>query len=114
MIEVFRREIWLVDLNPPGKGREIHKARPALVVSADEFNNCPAELVIILPITSTKTGIPSHIKIEPPEGGVKKTSFIKCDQIKTISKARLIKKWGIVSPRTVSKVESALRFLLCL
>lgn len=112
MAGIYRQEVWLVNLNPPGEGREIYKKRPALIVSADEFNNCPAELVMELPITTTYTGIPSHIRIEAPEGGVQKTSFIKCDQIRTVSKDRLIKKLGKVSGKTMLLVEHALRILL--
>jgi mRNA interferase MazF len=39
-----RGEVWLVDLNPI-RGREQAGRRPALVVSVDEFNNGPADLV---------------------------------------------------------------------
>ena len=109
---VQRQDVWLVNLNPPGRGREIHKTRPALVVSHDDFNNNPADLVIVLPITSTNLKIPVHIRIDPPEGGVRNASFIKCDQIRTISKERLIKRWGAVSGKTMAAVEDAIRILL--
>ncbi|MBU0744576.1 MAG: type II toxin-antitoxin system PemK/MazF family toxin [Pseudomonadota bacterium] len=112
MLDIYRQEIWLVNLNPPGKGREIHKKRPALVVSVDDFNNCPAELVMILPITTTELKIPAHIRVKADEGGLTKKSFIKCDQIRTISKERLVKKLGCISDITMSKVESTLRILL--
>jgi len=111
---VYRQEIWLVNLNPPGSGREIHGRRPALVVSDDYFNESPADLVMVLPITSTPRNIPSHIKIDPPEGGVKKSSFIKCDQIRTISKSRFIERLGTISDGTMAKIEDALRILLSL
>lgn len=114
MVEVHRGEVWLVDLNPSGRGREIHKTRPALIVSTDEFNNCPADLVMVLPITGTDLGVPAHIRIDVPEGGVKKAGFIKSDQIRTISKSRLIKKWGTISHKIMMNVEHALRILLCL
>lgn len=114
MANVYRQEIWYVDLNPPGSGREIHGKRPALVVSDDYFNDSPADLVMVLPITSTPRNIPSHIKIDLPEGGVKKVSFIKCDQIRTISKARFIERLGTISDGTMAKIEDALRILLSL
>ena len=101
-----------MNLDPPGKGREIHKTRPALVISHDDFNNSPADLVIILPITSTDLRIPAHIRVDPPEGGVRKASFIKCDQIRSVSKERLLKRWGRVSNRTMTTVGSAVRILL--
>lgn len=114
MANIYRSEVWSVNFNPPGKGKEIHGLRPALVVSANELNNCPADLVIVLPITSNPRTIPSHIKIEKNEGGLKKESFIKCDQIRTLSKSRFKKKIGRVSNETMSKIEDVLRIILCL
>ena len=114
MKNIYRSEVWLVNLNPPGQGKEIYGARPALVISVDEINNCPADLVIILPITTTVRNIPSHIKVAPPEGGLKKISFVKCDQIRTISKERFIKKMGIVSDNTILEIEEVLRTILSL
>lgn len=114
MADIYRQDIWLINLNPPGKGREIFGHRPALIISDDDFNECAADLAIVLPVTSTYRNIPSHIKIAPPEGGVKKTSFIKCDQIRSISKERFIKKWGRISDKSMSHVEDTLRILLVL
>ena len=51
--------------------------RPALVHSIDLFNEGPAGLVIVLPVTCKAKGIPFHVAIDPPEGGVKTRSFIK-------------------------------------
>lgn len=50
-------EIWLVDLNP-SRGHEQRGIRPAVVVSVDEFNSCPADLVVVVPITSKNKNIP--------------------------------------------------------
>ena len=72
MIGPARGEVWLVDLNPT-RGREQAGRRPVLVVSVDTFNRGPADLVVILPITSRQKGIASHVAIDPPEGGVKST-----------------------------------------
>ncbi len=112
MPPVGRQEIWWANLNPPGRGTEIHKKRPVLVVSVDQINNGPGEVVIIVPLGSHRTGIPSHIPIDPPEGGVKKTSYIRCDQVRMISKQRLEKPLGRVLAKTMSQVEQALKFLL--
>ena len=52
-----RGEIWLADLNPV-HGREQAGRRPCLVVSVNPFNQGPAELVIVLPLTTKDKGIP--------------------------------------------------------
>ena len=56
-----RGEVWLADLNPV-RGHEQAGRRPVLVVSEDLFNRGPAGLAIVLPMTSTLRGIPSHVR----------------------------------------------------
>jgi mRNA interferase MazF len=111
MADPVRGEVWQVDLNPT-RGREQQGRRPALVVSTDRFNKGPAELVVVVPLTSVDKRIPLHVRIDPPEGGVKQRSFAKCEDIRSISKDRLIKRWGSVSPATIQDVEDRLRILL--
>jgi mRNA interferase MazF len=110
-MEIQRGEIWLIDLNPI-KGREQAGVRPALIISVDPFNNSMAELVIALPITTKSKGIPLHIKIMPPEGNIKEVSYIKCEDIRSISKERLIQCWGKVTEETLFEVEKILSLLL--
>ena len=106
-----RGEIWRVDLNPT-RGHEQAGVRPALVVSVDTFNHGPADLVVVLPVTSTLRGIPLHVEISPPEGGVRRRSFIKCEDIRSVAKERLVDRWGAVSARTLHAVEDRMRILL--
>jgi len=69
-------------------------------------------LVIVLPITRTERGIASHVRVTPPEGGLKDVSFIKCEDIRSISKQRLKTRWGKVSPKTLAAIEDRMRLLL--
>lgn len=107
----MRGEIWLVDLNPI-RGHEQAGRRPALVVSTDVFNNGPADLVVVAPMTTRDRRVPLHVRIEPPEGGVRETSFVKCEDVRSISKERLVQRWGTVSARTSDIVADRLRILL--
>lgn len=111
MAEPARGEIWLVDLNPV-RGHEQAGRRPGLVVSVDAFNRSPAELVVILPLTSWAKGIPFHLEVRPPEGGLQRPSYIKCEDIRPVSKERLSKHLGKVSRSTLEAVEDRLRILL--
>ena len=106
-----RGEIWLVNLNP-ARGHEQAGIRPALVISVDTFNHGPADLVVVLPITSKYKGIPFHVKVNPPEGNLDKESFIKCEDVRSISKIRLEKLIGEVFNNTLIKVEDRLKILL--
>jgi len=85
-----------------------------LVVSADLFNRGPSELVVVLPITSKDKEIPFHVEINPPEGGLKLKSFIKCEDVRSISLERFSQKLGLVSTASMTMVEERLRILFCL
>jgi mRNA interferase MazF len=115
MPDPARGEIWLADLGA-SRGHEQAGQRPMLVVSDDAFNSGLAGLVMVLPLTSKvkkSRNIPAHIRIDPPEGGVKTPSAILCDQLRTVSKDRLGRAaWGSVTPATLAAVEIALRMLL--
>jgi mRNA interferase MazF len=87
-------EIWLFDPEPV-KGKELgKKVRPCLVISNNLLNRGSSDLVIVVPITSKDKQLASHIKINPPEGGVKLTSFAVSEQLRCVSKKRLKKKLG--------------------
>ena len=111
MKEPSRGEVWLVNLDPT-KGREQAGSRPALIVSVDRFNHGAAELVIACPITSRAKGIPTHVQVDSPEGGLSLQSFIKCEDVRSISKSRLLSRFGAVSSETMRKVEERLAILL--
>jgi mRNA interferase MazF len=106
-----RGEVWLADLSPT-RGPEQVGRRPVLVVSENLFNQGPAGLVIVLPMTSTVRGVPSHVPVSPPEGGVRKLTAILCEAVRSVSVDRLVVRWGAVGPRTMSAVEDRLRILL--
>lgn len=106
-----RSEVWTVNLNPT-RGREQRGLRPALVISVNEFNHGPADLVTVIPLTGTDRGIPFHTRVDPPEGGLTKSSFILCDQSRTISRDRLENRLGSIGAETMAKVEDNLKVLL--
>jgi len=111
MPEPSRGEIWLVKLDPT-QGHEQAGKGPGLVVSVDLFNHGPAGLVVIIPMTTRSKGIPFHVRVQPPEGGLDRPSFIKCEDIRSITKARLLEALGRVTEDTLAEVEDRLRILL--
>lgn len=107
-----RGEIWSASLDPT-RGHEQAGERPVLIVSDDTFNQGPAGLVFVIPLTRTDRQIPVHVRVDPPEGGAKAPSFILCDHLRSISIERLgPQPWGRVSPRTLAIVEDMLKILL--
>jgi len=111
MSEPSRGEVWQADLSPT-KGHETRGTRPCLIVSVDPFNRGPAGLVVVLPITTRDKGIPLHIAMDPPEGGLAKRSFVKCEEPRSISKDRLTARVGEIGARTMEEVSDRLRILL--
>lgn len=106
-----RGEIWLADLNPV-RGHEQSGRRPVLVVSVRPFNGSKAGLVVVVPITSTLRAIPWHVVVQPPEGGLVNPSALLCEAVRSISKDRLLNRWGSVPTATMEKVEDRMRMLL--
>jgi mRNA interferase MazF len=110
-----RAEIWLADLGT-GRGHEQSGQRLVLVVSDDAFNAGLSGFVMAVPLTSKvakSKNIPAHIRVDPPDGGLKTPSVILCDQLRTISKDRLgMAPWGTISAVVLAQVEKTLRFLL--
>jgi len=106
-----RGEVWFLNLDPT-RDREQAGSRPALVISVDAFNHGPADLAVVLPITSKAKGIPFHVPLLPPEGGVRQPSFVKCEDVRSVSCSRLLERWGTVAPASMSAVEDRLRILM--
>lgn len=104
-------EVWMLDFDPT-RGHEQAGRRPALVVSENRLNYGPSGLVIAIPITSKAKGIPFHVAVLPPEGGLTLPSFIKCEDIRSVDKERLLRRLGTVSSTTLNAVEDRLRILL--
>jgi mRNA interferase MazF len=107
----LRGEVWRADLDPV-RGHEQGRMRPILIVSNDLINSSAANMVTVVPITTKPRQIRSFLKISPPEGGLSQTSYIICDQLRTVSKERLGKRFGAISRNVLQEVERRLKFML--
>lgn len=104
-------DVWSIGFDP-AVGREQAGLRPALVISVNKFNHGPAGLLVVLPITSHDKRQPLHVKVIPPEAGLTRIGFIKCEDVRSVSKDRLRRFHGAVSALTMGEVEARLRILL--
>ena len=113
MVAPARGEIWWVDFDPV-TGREQAARGPALVVSADTFNQGPRGLVIVLPMTRTQRPYTFHVEVQPDDSGLDVTSYIMCEQIRSVSRERFLNATtaGRVRPNVLAEVEDRLRALL--
>ena len=103
--EPERGEIYVGRLGA-GVGGEQRGTRPMLVVSIDQMNRAPAELVIALPLTTTYRGNYLHVRIEPEESGLPKISYAMPEMARHVSTKRLGRRLGRAD---VDKVEVAAR-----
>lgn len=93
---VVRGEIWLATLDPT-VGSEIQKTRPCVVVSPAEMHDY-LRTVIVAPMTTGNKPAPYRI----PLTFQGKKGLILLDQMRTLDKARLVKKMGAVSSKTLT------------
>jgi len=83
-----------------------------MIVSVDKFNQGPAELIIVVPITKKNRNIPSHVFVPKGEAGLDIDSYIKVEDIRSISKERLVRYRGDLSYPRIEAVQQILRVLL--
>jgi mRNA interferase MazF len=57
--------------------------------------------------------VPFHVSVNPSEeNGLKEASFVKCEQVLTISKERLVRRVGRFDNDRLEKVTAAIRRVL--
>ena len=100
---INRFEVYLVNLDPT-VGSEVKKARPCLVVSPDEINH-NVSTVIVAPLTTEGRPYPTRV----PCRFKGKDGQVVLDQIRTVDRARLIKKLGRIDGRTAAAVLDVLQ-----
>jgi mRNA interferase MazF len=91
-IEVSRYGIYLADLNRT-RGAEIAKTRPVAVVSRDEMNR-NLDTIVVCPLT---TKLHPRWRSRIPVTCARRKAEIAVDQIRTISKNRLVKSLDALS-----------------
>ena len=102
-----RGEIWWTDFDP-ARGAEIKKKRPACVIS-NNINNEFGALVTVLPISDAgKKVYPFEVAVSKSEAGLQKDSKLKCQQIRSVDKMRLLNKIGDLPKEKIRSVEKAL------
>jgi mRNA interferase MazF len=99
---IRRGDIWLVHLDPT-VGSEIKKTRPCVVISPPEMHDY-LRTAIVAPMTTGSRPAPFRIAIR--HAG--KNGLILLDQLRTVDKARLIKRSGAIGRPTLSAMLAAL------
>ncbi|MFN6534754.1 MAG: type II toxin-antitoxin system PemK/MazF family toxin [Nostoc sp. EkiNYC01] len=107
-----RGDIYYADLSP-AVGSEMGKRRPVLVISNDA-NNRGATTVTILPLTSNVNRIyPFEVLLNPEDSGLTKPSKVQAQQVRTISKQRILGEVvGSLNQEMIVLIDAALKLHL--
>lgn len=96
-------QIVLVNLDPT-QGVEIKKTRPCVIISPNEMN-LHLKTLVVAPMTTTSKPYPTRVVVTHN----KKKGWVVLDQIRSIDKSRVIKKYKRLSDNEISQIKSVLR-----
>jgi mRNA interferase MazF len=110
---VKRGAILLVGLDPT-LGHEQQGVRPCLVLgdtAMAQHQRFP--LVVVAPLTSTPLRGPLYPGLAASaQSGLKQTSYVLLDQLRSIDKRRVLKAYGSASKSELAAIDQGLRALL--
>jgi len=102
-MELNQYSIVLVNLDPT-IGSEIKKTRPCLILSPDEINRY-LKTIIVAPMTTNLKKYPTRIQVKHNN----KRGMVAIDQIRTIDKSRIIKKFDQLTKSEIQKCKDIIR-----
>ncbi len=103
MEPISQYDIVLVNLDPT-IGSELKKTRPCIVLSPNEMNRY-LQTIVIAPMTSSSKPYPTRVEVQQ----TKTIGWVVIDQIRTIDRARIVKKFGTLSEPEIEKVKSVIQ-----
>ncbi len=108
-----RGDVYIARLDPREESEQAGQ-RPVVVMSRDSINE-HSSVVVVVPVTdraNKNTIYPSHVILKAGEGGLTKESVVLGEQVRAISKTRLIRYMGHLSGPATNQIASALRIVL--
>ncbi|MEO8096433.1 MAG: type II toxin-antitoxin system PemK/MazF family toxin [Acidobacteriota bacterium] len=106
-IAPLRGEIWWVALDPV-LGSEIAKTRPCVVLSRDTVNQL-RRTVVVVPLSSSPTPHPPiHVAVRCSG----KPAVAVVDQVRAVSKQRLVSRLGCLTEEETRAIGAALQQVL--
>jgi mRNA interferase MazF len=108
-----RGEVYDARLEPT-EGSEQGGTRPVIIVSRDVIN-AASPVVLAVPCTtyrSSKRIYPTQVLIPAPDGGLTHDSLAMTDQIRVLSKSRLLRLRGTLSEEAIAQLNQSLLIAL--
>ena len=103
MEQVNQYDIVLVNLDPT-IGSEMKKTRPCVVLSPNEMNR-HLQTIIVAPMTSSSKPYPTRVEVRHNTS----KGWIAIDQIRTIDRIRIVKRFERLSDKEVEKVKNVIQ-----
>ena len=107
-VTLDRGTLILVDLEPT-LGHEQQGTRPCVVVSDAAVNSSQRfPLIAVVPVTGTPATGALYPSLAPGPSGLTKPSTALVDQLRSIDKQRIRKRYGQVSPQELEAIDAGL------
>ena len=109
---ILRGEVYDARLDPV-EGSEQAGTRPVIIVSRNAINSSSSVLLAI-PCTTYRGRhlYPSHTLLRAPEGGLAVDSVAMAEQVRALSKTRLLERRGMINPARLALIERGLMLAL--
>jgi mRNA interferase MazF len=85
-------------------GSEMKKTRPCLVLSPNEMNKY-LQTIVVAPMTTSSKSYPTRVEIKHNQT----KGWIAIDQIRTIDRARIVKRYETLTTKEVVKVKNVIK-----
>ncbi|MFM6935087.1 MAG: type II toxin-antitoxin system PemK/MazF family toxin [Flavobacteriales bacterium] len=102
-MELNQYQLILVQLDPT-VGSEIRKTRPCVIISPNEMNH-HLRTITIAPLSTSSKKYPTRIQVQHNN----QIGYVVLDQIRTVDKARVIRKFGFLSSIEIKSCKQVLR-----
>ena len=102
-MELKQYSIVLVNLDPT-IGSEIKKTRPCVILSPNEINKF-LKTIVVAPMTTNIKKYPTRVSVK--HNG--KKGMMAIDQIRTIDKTRILKKFDRLTKSEIAKCKSIMK-----
>lgn len=104
-------EIWYTDHNPT-KGSEQAGVRPVVILSGNMMNEL-LQVVIVCPLTTNVKGYKGNVILEPNvSNNLAQQSETLIFHLRSLSKKRLLRKIGTITPSELTQLITSLNEIL--
>jgi mRNA interferase MazF len=110
---VRRGDVWWADFGVP-RGHQPAYRRPALIISADAFNDSRLMTVTVVAITTTlrHAEAPGNVRLPKRTAGLPAESVVNVTQVHTVDREDLMSRVGRLPAALLRRVEEGLGLAL--